>query len=289
MGILDFFNGNKKKQQELKEQVNAEIQQKIEKQKQLQKEIELERQLEFEKEEAEIKLQIEKLKKFKNDFLNSIEKDDNGTIKLLDSSDFMKLLKKHQEKILDCDRKHSKSFTQNFVKISNYLKTKKNNIEQIFNSIKEVEPSLTTSVSKEYYLSLKDNKVEKIQILREQHTDLGLREAKDLVDSGKDINIIKFDALKVDEMIKITENQIYSYKLLLFHSLNMINSLIKEDMITFWEIFEALDKLNIFNSNWDDSNGFLFPNPCLSLSLALSFLLLNLFTVNPLYITKERF
>lgn len=251
MGIFDFFNSNKKKL-ELKKNKELEIQQNFEKQQQLRQQIDLERKLQFEREESEKKSQIEELKRMKKKFLDSIDTDENGMINLLDSSDFMKLLKKHQEKILDCDTKHSKSFTQNFIKISNYLKTKKKNIEQIVNSIKDVEPSLTTYISKEYYLSLKDNKVEKIQILREQFSDLGLKEAKDLVDSGNDINIIMFDALSMDEMIKISENQIYSYKLLLFHSLNMINSLIEEDMITFWEIYETLDKLNIFNSNWEN-------------------------------------
>ena len=56
----------------------------------------------------------------------------------------------------------------------------------------------------------------------------------------------------LEEKINIFKNEIYTYELLLFHSLNMINSLIKEDMVTFWEIYKALDKLNIFNSNWQN-------------------------------------
>jgi hypothetical protein len=81
---------------------------------------------------------------------------------------------------------------------------------------------------------------------------MSFKTAADLIQTGKDVNHLKFGILRVDEMIKIFQNQIHSYQLLLFHSLNMIDSLINEDMITFWEIYEALDKLTIFNSNWEN-------------------------------------
>ena len=43
------------------------------------------------------------------------------------------LLKKHQKSIVEVDR----NYVQQFVKVSSYLKTKKGNIQSIFNSIKD--------------------------------------------------------------------------------------------------------------------------------------------------------
>ncbi len=67
-------------------------------------------------------------------------------------------------------------------------------------------------------------------------------------------NLLKKDTklLKFDEHLGVLKNQIHTYESLLFHSLNMISSLIDDDMITFYEIYESFDKLGIFNSNWEN-------------------------------------
>ena len=36
------------------------------------------------------------------------------------------------------------------------------------------------------------------------------------------------------------------------HSINMIVSIKNDDFITFYEIYEMFDKLNVFNSNWEN-------------------------------------
>ena len=51
---------------------------------------------------------------------------------------------------------------------------------------------------------------------------------------------------------KILKNQIYSYELMLFHSINMIKALTDNELIVFYEIYESFDKLNVFNSNWEN-------------------------------------
>ena len=54
------------------------------------------------------------------------------------------------------------------------------------------------------------------------------------------------------ELIGILKNQIHNYELVLFHSLNMVVSLCSGNLIEFYEIYESFDKLNIFNSNWEN-------------------------------------
>ena len=53
-------------------------------------------------------------------------------------------------------------------------------------------------------------------------------------------------------MIGLLKNQKHTYDSLLYHSLSLISSLTNNDMITFYEIYEVFDKLNIFNSNFEN-------------------------------------
>lgn len=54
------------------------------------------------------------------------------------------------------------------------------------------------------------------------------------------------------ELFGILENNIHSYELLTFHTINMIGAISDNDLITFYEIYESFDKLGIFNSNWEN-------------------------------------
>ena len=106
-----------------------------------------------------------------------------------------KLLNKNQKAILLVD----KNYIHQFVKVSNFIKVKGQNVQMIFQSIQSSN-------------------------------------------SQGELN----------ERIKLLKNQIHFYELLVFHSVNMIGSLISEDLITFYEIYELFDKFSIFNSNWEN-------------------------------------
>ena len=151
------------------------------------------REAERKRKEAERKRK-EALQTERNNILKKLDKDGNGLVDIIENDDFMKLLKKHQKKIIEVDKKH----IQDFVKISNYLKTKEDNIQKVFKHIKETE---SKSEFKEY--------------------------------------------------VKLLENQIHTYNILLHNSLSMIIAL-NEDLTLFYQLYEAFDKLNIFNSNWQN-------------------------------------
>lgn len=137
-----------------------------------------------------------KLRNYQNKILNGLDKDGNGIVDdIQDNNDFALLLKKHQKVIVEIDR----NYVKEFVKVSGYLKTKKKNIQLIFNSIKD------TSNQKE-----------------------------------------------VNNYVRTLKNEIHSYNVILYNSLNMVVSLIEDDMITFYEIHDSFDKLNMFNSNWEN-------------------------------------
>ena len=57
---------------------------------------------------------------------------------------------------------------------------------------------------------------------------------------------------ELNELVGLLKNQIHAFELLVFHSINMITSLVESDLITFYEIYECFDQLGVFNSNWQN-------------------------------------
>jgi hypothetical protein len=131
----------------------------------------------------------------KSKTISEFDKNKDGMIDVIEGNDFNKLLKKNQKLIIDVDRK----YIQQFVKISNYIKSKQENIQFIFECINK-----------------------------------------------------SYNEEELNEHLQLLKNQIHTYELLLFHSINMIGAIAADDMITFYEIYESFDKLGIFNSNWEN-------------------------------------
>lgn len=127
--------------------------------------------------------------------ISTIDKNGDGKVDIVDASDLMKLLNKNQSKIIEVD----KDFIHKFIRISNYLKQRSQNIQSIFSSLLHEE-------------SIKNR----------------------------------------EEVIGILKNQIHNYELLMFHSINMVVGINTNNLIAFYEIYEAFDKLNVFNSNWEN-------------------------------------
>jgi hypothetical protein len=130
----------------------------------------------------------------KNSIINELDQNNDGQVDLIEN-DFNKLFSKNQKRVMDID----KNYIHQFVKVSNFIKTKKQNTQKIFESIRD------TSTQEE-----------------------------------------------LEERVALLKNQIHSYELLVFHSINMIGALVSEDLITFYEIYESFDKLAMFNSNWEN-------------------------------------
>ena len=142
-------------------------------------------------------IQIKKvLKEDINTIIDDFDMDKNGIIDFNQGGDdFMNLLKKHQKTIIQVDQNHITKLIQ----VSNYLKTKRGNIQTQFEKIKNSRNS-------------------------------------------KQLN----------EFTGILKNQIDTFNLLNYNSLIIIISLVEGDLITFNEIYLTFDKLNIFNSNWEN-------------------------------------
>ena len=134
--------------------------------------------------------------KSKGKVLDELDQDNNGQLDFIEGGDdYLPLLKKHQSKIIEIDR----TYIQQFIKVSNYLTQKKQNLQVIFERLKD-------SVNQS----------------------------------------------QLDELGEILKQEIHTYNIILLNSLHMINSLVEDDMITFYDIYEKFDKLNMFTSNWEN-------------------------------------
>tara|TARA_B110000027_G_scaffold132943_1_gene160242 strand:- start:816 stop:2084 length:1269 start_codon:yes stop_codon:yes gene_type:complete len=143
---------------------------------------------------------IKILEKKKSSILNKFDKDNNGIIDTIeDKNEFNQLLKKHQKIVIEKGKEFNQNYTHQFIKVGNYIKQKRSNLQLIFDCIKKVP-------------------------------------------NQKELN----------EYVKILDVEIHSYNLLLINSLILVISLIENDQITFYDIYERFDKLNIFNSNWEN-------------------------------------
>ena len=143
---------------------------------------------------------IEKLKTSINSITSRLDKDNNGTLDLVEEkNEFNLLLKKHQKIVIEKGKEFHENYTHQFIKVGNYIKQKRSNLQLIFDCVKQV------------------------------------KNQKDL-----------------EKYVEILENEIHSYNLLLINSFSLIVSLIEDDQITFYDIYEKFDKLNIYNSNWEN-------------------------------------
>jgi len=145
----------------------------------------------IQKKKEKIELDKQKTSEKKNSLIKELDKDSDGILDIVQTDDFQLILKKHEKNIIEIDR----DYIKNFVKLSNYLKTKRNNLQNTFEILSKVEFS------------------------------------KDL-----------------EPLTKILKNKIHTYNSLLLHSLSMIVSLTKDEMITFYEIYEMFDELNVYDS-----------------------------------------
>lgn len=187
-----------------------------------------EKEEELKTKKSDLEKKTKQVDSLKKTLFRKIDKDNNGEIDIFEGEDELNtIIRKNQDII----KGKGDNYIKSFIKIKNYLDTKKSNIKNIFDEIKEYSVDDKSKFDRAKSLSRK--------------TDMSLSECKRIIDEyHKNFNL--------KDSIGLLENQIYLWNLLFFHSLNMIDSLIRDDKITFYEIYEKFDKLGIFNSNWEN-------------------------------------
>tara|TARA_B110000014_G_scaffold255155_1_gene236638 strand:- start:1140 stop:2243 length:1104 start_codon:yes stop_codon:yes gene_type:complete len=156
----------------------------------------------LEKKEKEAKnLKIDKeLSLKKSSLLSMLDTDGNKKLDLIEEDNtFLKILKNNNKKILELEKSENRDFTIQFIKLSEFLKSKRDQLKNLFDQIQDI----------------------------------------------KDIE-------KVFQVEKIIKREMYLYNLFLLESLHMISSLVDDDRITYSNLYVRFDKLNIWNSNFEN-------------------------------------
>lgn len=162
---------------------------------------------------------------FEEKLIYEFDKDNNNIVDVIEvNDDFNQLLKKHNDVIIERGKEYNKNYIHQFVQVSNYLKNKRENINLIFKNIK-------TEFSINGY---------------ERRWKLYGSDSKGIYSRTN------FITVTCESYLELIRTEIHSYHLLLYNGLNLINSAVENDQITFYNIYEKLDKLNIFNSNWQN-------------------------------------
>ena len=183
-------------------------------------------------------------------FLSKFKTDINGNLEIVEVGDFSKILMIHQEKIIEINRDYIKQFVQ----VSNFLKTKGKSIQSVFEILSNTinkggiyKPfPLGDEIYKEYINS--NRKLDLIMLIIDTQ-GLTIQESYNIVDEYKlSGGFVPFNEDSVNKYFNILKNEINTLNFLFVYSLNMIDSLINNNMITFYEIYEKFDELNIFDS-----------------------------------------
>jgi hypothetical protein len=179
-------------------------------------------------------------RKVKSGIITKYDSDGDGLIDVMQSDDFQSILNRNKEVIIQKE----KDKVQAIIKLTNYLKRKRENVQGIYESLINLEP---------VYVNSKYDFDDRVKKLIEANSDKGLSDwrvennAREIVKSEKE-----FNSTHLEKMESILANEIQAYNMLIFHSINMVVSVRDGDLFTFYEIYETLDKLNVFNSNWEN-------------------------------------
>tara|TARA_Y100001954_G_C15754011_1_gene575295 strand:+ start:284 stop:1384 length:1101 start_codon:yes stop_codon:yes gene_type:complete len=174
---------------------------------------------------------IKKFKSTKQNLLKGLDNDGNGVIDIIEVNDDLKiLLNKHQELIIETDKK----YLHNLVKISNYLKDKRNNIQLIFENIRESDNS--------------DDLQEYVGILKDEiHTyELLLLHSLSMIVSIKDKDLITFyEVYEQFDKLRIFES---NWEKELSNNLKNVGDKMRELIYSIHEMnYEIVSKLNKLN------------------------------------------
>ena len=179
------------------------------------------------KERTKVLSQIKKMfSSYEEKIIIEFDKDKNNIVDVVEiKDDFNQLLKKNNNIIIERGKEYNKNFIHQFIKVSNYLKRNRENINLIYNNIKN-----EFSINEGY----------EIRWGLDNSSGWKIKRRLD------DINT------QCESYFDLLRGEIHSYNLLLFNSLNLVSSIVENDQITFYNIYEKLDALNIFNSNWQN-------------------------------------
>lgn len=166
--------------------------------------------------------------------IKSFDKNNDGEVDLINAIDGLReLMQNNSELLNERSKEYSQNFIQQLVRLSNYIEDKKRNIQKLYLLVNEMLDVERLN----YDIEIVDGV---------EHKFL----SGFFTINHKYYGIISEESC--EELVNSINDEIHSYNLLSINSLNFISSLIDDDQVTFYNIYEKFDKLNIFNTNWEN-------------------------------------
>lgn len=177
--------------------------------------------LEKKKEKKSVQTKIKKI------ILDDLDKNRNGELDVIEGDNLLiDLLEKNESEIIKFDH----NMIKDIMKLNDFLNTKRQNLEKIFELLKTIETNT-----------------------------------------------------EMDNLLETLKLSIDNYQSLLFHSLNMIVSVKEKKLSTYYEIRMCFDKLNVFNSNWENE----VSEKLNQLDLKLNLVIISLNNINSSILSLE--
>ena len=179
---------------------------------------------------------------FFQSFKAKYDKDNNGEVDVIECDDFFALLEKHQKDVQNRESQYGKEYTQNFIRLSGYIKKKKESIQLLFNLITDTKLIDKNPITIKKATSDKD-------VFGEVFGDVFGEVFNPTRAIGPDIGSIEKNT---QILLHHLEDEIHIYNIITLGGLLMISSLVEDEKITFYELYEKYDKINLWNSNWEN-------------------------------------
>ncbi len=148
---------------------------------------------------------------------STLDKDKNGEVDLIETNLLMVTVKENQPQI----QKINPEYFHNFVKIDSHLAKQRSFIQHVYKT-----------------LLLNFNQTSKKESQGVSEYDVTM------------LSIVQRKAEEFESSSTFLLKELEGYLSVQYTALHMVNALLTEDMITFYEIYEAFDKLEIWNSNY---------------------------------------
>lgn len=148
-----------------------------------------------------------RLQELKGELKSQVDKDNNNVVDLIESNIFLDSVKENQNRIQEIDGK----FVQNFVKLENHLRTRRESIEAIYNH--------------QLGFAFDDN------LASEKDADSALNRWEGVTDFLK--------------------SEMKLYTVMQYNAIHMVSALLCDDLFLFYEIYEAFDRLEIWHSEYE--------------------------------------
>lgn len=152
----------------------------------------------------------EKLDNKKEALKRSLDVDKNGEVDLIESSLLMPLIRKHQKKI----QQTNADFIQNFIKLENHLKHRRQGVQNFYASLMSWELPKKGS-------------------------------------SKQDVSRIRGSLKRWREQHERLSQEMSVYTAIQYNAIHMINAIVNDDMVTYYEVYEAFDELGLWHSNYE--------------------------------------